>query len=67
LRALFSWSHAGNPGRFIKDRFDKAIIARLLEIEWWTCDTAVIRKLAPVLSQTPTGATLDELQRLIGR
>ena len=27
--------HAGNPAKFIKKRFDDAIIELLLKIKWW--------------------------------
>ena len=39
----------GNPGKFIKYRFTKEQIEKLLEIKWWYWDDAKINKFAPLL------------------
>ena len=39
----------GNPAEFIKFRFTKKQIDRLLEIKWWLWDDAIINAHAPLL------------------
>jgi len=39
----------GNPGKFIKYRFTKEQIEKLLEIKWWYWDDAKINKYVPLL------------------
>jgi acetyltransferase-like isoleucine patch superfamily enzyme len=40
---------AGNPGRFIRNRFDDETIDRLLRIGWWHWDDGRIRSLLPLM------------------
>ena len=39
----------GNPGKFIKYRFTKEQIEKLLEIKWWYWDDEKINKFTPLL------------------
>ena len=42
----------GNPAKFIKYRFTKEQIARLLDLQWWNWDDAKINTFAPLLCST---------------
>lgn len=42
---------SGNPARVVKYRFSEDIIARLLQVEWWTWDEARIERAIPDLLQ----------------
>ena len=37
---------AGNPARILRHRFDEAMIARLLAVQWWNLEEDVLRRLA---------------------
>jgi acetyltransferase-like isoleucine patch superfamily enzyme len=39
----------GNPSRYICDRFDKEIISKLLEIQWWNWEDSKINEYLPLL------------------
>ncbi|MEY4984661.1 MAG: hypothetical protein RIR62_2927 [Pseudomonadota bacterium] len=51
----------GNPARRIRQRFPDEVIAALEELKWWDWDVAVVRALAPQLSQAPD---LDHVRAL---
>jgi acetyltransferase-like isoleucine patch superfamily enzyme len=38
---------AGNPARPIRLRFDEAIVARLMKVQWWNWPDKVIEKMLP--------------------
>ncbi len=57
----------GNPARFIKKRFDDAIVERFLEIAWWDFPTQVVRECAPLLSRPPTLEVLGEIEAIANR
>jgi acetyltransferase-like isoleucine patch superfamily enzyme len=42
----------GNPAQFIKYRFSKEQIEKLLEIKWWNWDDSKINKFTPLLCNT---------------
>ena len=52
----------GNPAKKIGDRFDDSITEELLKICWWDHDIETIKKLAPLLSQTPNLEILNEIK-----
>jgi acetyltransferase-like isoleucine patch superfamily enzyme len=39
----------GNPAKFIRYRFDKEIIEKLLKLEWWYLDDSVLNSILPIL------------------
>lgn len=55
----------GNPAKKIKDRFDKAISQKLLEMKWWDCDVETIRDIAPLLSQAPDLDILNKVEKML--
>jgi acetyltransferase-like isoleucine patch superfamily enzyme len=50
----------GNPAKFIKYRFTKEQIEKLLEIKWWYWDDEKIKKFVPLLN----GSNIDEFINL---
>ena len=54
----------GNPARLIRPRFPAEIAARLHALRWWECSIAAVRKMAPLLSAPPDGATLMQLEAI---
>lgn len=51
----------GNPGKFIRKRFDDEIIDLLLALRWWELPLEEIPKIARDLSQPPSRALLQGL------
>ena len=51
----------GNPAKIIKYRFNKIIIEKLLESQWWDFPDKVIKKIFPKLSGIPTKEVIDKL------
>lgn len=39
----------GNPAKFIKYRFDRKIIDKLLEIQWWNLDDEKLNQILPII------------------
>lgn len=54
----------GNPAKHLKFRFDEQIRNLLLELRWWDLDLAIIREIAPEISQPPE---IKKLRNLIQR
>jgi acetyltransferase-like isoleucine patch superfamily enzyme len=48
----------GNPGRFIRYRFDEGTRRRLAQSRWWDLPEARLRALVPLLSSSQTEAFL---------
>lgn len=55
----------GNPSRKIKDRFSPQIIDELLALRWWDFDVEVIKKIASLLSQPPTGELIEQIKTIV--
>lgn len=51
---------AGNPAKFIRNRFNEDQIKKMLEIEWWNWDTNKIKRHIAILSSSD----LDSLFRI---
>ena len=51
----------GNPAKPIKQRFEQAIIDRLLALKWWDLPPETINEIAVKLCSVPTIELLDEL------
>jgi chloramphenicol O-acetyltransferase type B len=49
----------GNPGRFIRYRFDEGTRRRLARSRWWDLPEERLRKLVPLLSSAQTEAFLE--------
>ena len=47
---------AGNPSRIIRYRFESALIARLLQSQWWDLPDADLKRLEPELYSTNVDA-----------
>jgi hypothetical protein len=54
----------GNPAKKIKNRFDENVTEQLLKIKWWNYDIAIIKILAPLLSQPPNSEILTKIRNL---
>jgi len=54
----------GNPSRFIKFRFDKEVIDKLLAIRWWDFSVDQINKNQSLVAHEPTLETLKRLQEI---
>ncbi len=52
----------GNPAKHLKHRFAPDIVAALLALKWWQFEVDTIQKIAPLLSQPPTIAILEEVR-----
>ncbi len=52
----------GNPAKFIKYRFNKEQIDKLLEIKWWYWDDEKINKFSPILCNN----NIDEFINSVG-
>ena len=52
----------GNPAKFIKYRFDKNIIDKLLELKWWDLDDDIINNLTPILCSNNPEKLFDFFQ-----
>jgi acetyltransferase-like isoleucine patch superfamily enzyme len=55
----------GNPARFLKYRFNKDLIERLLQIKWWDYPDEKIARIVPYLHQDPTHDILDTIESLL--
>lgn len=55
----------GNPATLIRPRFAEPLTARLQALRWWDQPLPVVRTLAPLLSQVPDDAVLDEMEALV--
>lgn len=58
----------GNPAKYIKHRFDKEIIEKLLYYKWWDLDDYVIDSLSPLLCSSNFNKlfqTLDNIKKLL--
>lgn len=54
----------GSPARVVRFRFDKEIIAQLLELEWWNLPFSVISEHAALFAETPDRNVLEQLQKI---
>ena len=54
---------AGNPARQLRKRFDDAIIAALLETQWWLLPPAVLLPLIPLLQSPRIGDAINAVRR----
>lgn len=54
----------GNPAKFIKHRFDDEIIDKLLSIKWWDCSIQKVKRIAPLLSQSPDMKVLEQVAKI---
>ncbi len=53
---------AGNPARFIRNRFSTEVIAKLQVLQWWDLPMEDVKKLRHVLTAAPD---IDELDALV--
>lgn len=56
----------GNPAKFIKYRFSKEQIEKLLKLQWWNLPDAKINKILPLLCQSDVDKLIVELENLVG-
>ncbi|MBW8015795.1 MAG: CatB-related O-acetyltransferase [Planctomycetes bacterium] len=57
----------GNPAKFIKKRFDDAIIERLVKVKWWEWDRDEIAKALPLLLANDIESFLDFAENKVYR
>jgi acetyltransferase-like isoleucine patch superfamily enzyme len=55
---------AGTPAQFVRERFPKQIVKRLLALEWWNMDDLTLRDNLHLLAEPPHEAQLSALERL---
>lgn len=55
---------AGNPARFIRNRFEDEFVTRLLKVRWWEWDDAVIEKNISALLSDNISGFLDVAERV---
>lgn len=55
----------GNPARIIKYRFEKEIIDKFLELQWWNLPDSEINKIIPELQKPPTLETFDRIREIL--
>lgn len=55
---------AGIPARVIKNRFEKKIVDRLLQIKWWEFPPDVIKDSIYLFNSSPTEELLSKLEKL---
>lgn len=51
----------GNPARLIRIRFNEEIIKILSRLNWWDLPVEVLRKILPILQETPSVPKLQEI------
>ena len=49
----------GNPARYIKHRFYKDVIEKLLEIQWWNWEDEKINEILPILCSADSRKILE--------
>ncbi|HAH53916.1 MAG TPA: hypothetical protein DCM02_01165 [Flavobacterium sp.] len=57
--------YGGNPARFIRYRFSKEIIEKLLEIQWWNYEDHIIEKIHHILLNKPDNNTFVEIAKIL--
>jgi chloramphenicol O-acetyltransferase type B len=55
--------YAGNPARFVRKRFNEAVIEELLELRWWDFEDAEIEQLLPSLLSSNVDEFILEARR----
>lgn len=55
--------YAGNPATFVRGRFDKCTVGRLLRLRWWDWGDGRIGKAVPLLQSDRIGAFIDAAER----
>jgi acetyltransferase-like isoleucine patch superfamily enzyme len=55
--------HAGNPARFVRKRFDDALIEQLLDLQWWHFPDEKIERLMPFLLDSDIQRFIDEARK----
>jgi len=54
--------YGGNPAKFIKYRFEKDIIDKFLQIQWWKYSDDDINRILPLLEKIPSIEILEEIE-----
>jgi acetyltransferase-like isoleucine patch superfamily enzyme len=55
----------GNPARMLKVRFGKEIVEELLSLCWWNLGVDAIKRIAPLISQSPSIENLRSLRESV--
>lgn len=56
---------AGNPARFIRNRFDDEMTGLLLQLKWWDKSIEEIDRLIPLLTDSDTEAVREKIRQLL--
>ena len=54
----------GNPARHLRHRFTPEVVDRLVSIAWWDWPSTVVFDNRSLLSEVPSAASLDEMERV---
>lgn len=54
----------GNPGKKIRNRFSKEIIECLKEIQWWNFTESELKKAIPLMQESLTMTTIEQLKNI---
>ena len=54
----------GNPAKYIKHRFSKEIIEKLLEYRWWDLDDYIIDHISPLLCSAKSNELFQALEQI---
>ena len=57
----------GNPAKFIKYRFTKEQIEKLLELKWWDLDENLINEILPLITSDNIDEFISKLQEITSR
>ncbi|WP_314738549.1 CatB-related O-acetyltransferase [Paraclostridium sordellii] len=54
----------GNPAKIIKFRFDRDIVEKLLDLEWWNLDDETIKENYGLFKENPSKEIIDKIVEL---